>query len=76
VLDISKAQRGVEQVLMDPVDGYGAKAVTKVVCNGGINPVVRKGSGFDCDVIVDGTSRRVAVVFQDDQGTYAVDRPR
>ena len=76
VLDIAKAQRGVEQVLTDPVDGYGAKSVTGVVCNNGKNPTVRKDSGFECDAVVDGTQRRVAVVFQDDAGTYAVDRPR
>ena len=76
VLDVAKAQRGVMQVLSDPVDGYGAKSVASVVCNNGKNPPVHKGSGFECDVIVDGAPRRVAVVFQDDAGTYAVDRPR
>jgi hypothetical protein len=76
VLDVAKAQRGVEQVLTDPVDGYGVKYVTDVVCNNGKNPPVRKGSGFECDAVVDGDPRRVAVVFQDDAGTYAVDRPR
>ena len=76
VLDVAKAQRGVEQVLTDPIDGYGVKSVTDVVCNSGKNPTARKGMGFECDAVVDGTPRRVAVVFQDDAGTYAVDRPR
>lgn len=76
VLDVTKAQRGVEQILTDPKDGYGVKTVTDVVCNNGTNPPIRKGEGFECDVVVDGTPRRVAVVFQDYAGTYAVDRPR
>lgn len=76
VLDVTKAERGVEQVLVDPVDGYGVKSVTTVVCNDGANPVVRKGATFTCEVVVDGSRRRVAAVFQDDEGTYAVDRPR
>ncbi len=76
VLDVNGAQRGVAQVLMDPVDGYGAQSVTGIVCNNGTNPAVRKGVTFSCEAVVDGTSRQVAVVFQDDEGTYAVDRPR
>ncbi|MCB9409361.1 DUF4333 domain-containing protein [Mycolicibacterium sp.] len=76
VLDVSGAQRGVEQVLMDPVDGYGAQSVSGVVCNDGKNPAVRRGATFSCNAVVDGTPRQVAVVFQDDAGTYAVDRPR
>jgi len=76
VLDVASAQRGVEQVLMDPLDGYGARSVSGLVCNDGANPPVRKGSAFSCDAVVDGAPRRIAVVFQDDDGTYAVDRPR
>ena len=76
VLDVGSAQRGVEEVLMDPVDGYGAQSVTGVVCNDGTNPAVRRGAAFSCDAVVDGSPRKVAVVFQDDDGTYAVDRPR
>ena len=76
VLDIAKAQRQVEQILRDPLDGYGAGTVTAVVCNNGINPTIKAGSGFSCDATVDGAPRRIAVVFQDDDGTYAVDRPR
>lgn len=76
VLDVNGAQRGVEQVLMDPVDGYGAQSVTGVVCNNGTNPAVHRGATFSCDAVVDGKPSQVAVVFQDDEGTYAVDRPR
>ncbi len=76
VLDITAAQQQVERILRDPLDGYGAGTVTEVACNNGVNPAVEKGSGFTCEVVVDGALRRVAVVFQDDAGTYAVDRPR
>ena len=76
VLDIAKAQRQVEQILRDPLDGYGAGTVTGVECNNGINPTISRGSGFSCDAIVDGAPRRIAVAFQNDDGTYAVDRPR
>ena len=76
VLDISKTQRAVEQILRDPVDGYGAGTVTGVTCNNGLDPTIKRGDEFSCDATVDGAPRRVAVVFQDDEGTYAVDRPR
>lgn len=76
VLDISSAQQQVERILRDPVDGYGAGTVSGVVCNGGVNPIILKDTGFSCEAVVDGVSRNTAVVFQDDEGTYAVDRPR
>lgn len=76
ILDIAAAQRGVYEVLVDPVSGYGTASVESILCNDGRNPLVKRESGFTCDVVVDGTPRRVAVVFQDDSGTYAVDRPR
>ncbi|MFY9337759.1 MAG: DUF4333 domain-containing protein [Mycobacterium sp.] len=76
VLDITKVEQAVEQLVLDPVDGYGATTVTDVVCNDGTNPLVKKGTGFSCGVVVDGEAKRVAVFFQDDAGTYAVDRPR
>lgn len=76
VLDVAKAQHGVLQVLTDPVDGYGLTNVTRVTCNEGKNPTIQSGSGFSCDVVVDGTTRRVAVIFKDNEGTHAVDRPR
>ena len=76
VLDIATTQRQVEQILRDPLEGYGAGTVTGVVCNSGVNPTISRGSEFSCAATVDGTQRRIAVVFQDDDGTYAVDRPR
>ena len=76
VLDVSKAQAGVQQILVDPTDGYGAANIAIIVCNNGKNPVVRKGATFTCEVIVNGRKRVVTAVFQDDDGTYEVDRPR
>lgn len=76
VLDIAKAQQEIAHVLTDPVNGYGVTSLGTVLCNNGANPVVRKENSFTCDVVVGGSQRRVAVVFQDDEGTYAVDRPR
>jgi hypothetical protein len=76
VLDVSKAQAGARQILMDPRDGYGAENVTTVVCNNGRDPVTQNGGTFTCEVVVDGRKRVVTAVFQDDSGTYEVDRPR
>lgn len=76
VLDVTDAQRGVELVLRDRVDGYGLNDIGPVLCNDGRNPSVEQGTGFECTVSVEGVQRRVSVVFQDDQATYAVDRPR
>jgi Domain of unknown function (DUF4333) len=76
VLDVSKAEAGVQQILVDPIEGYGATSVTDVVCNNGDDPEIEKGGTFTCEVIVDGRKRQVLAVFQDDTGTYAVDRPR
>ncbi|RDH74127.1 DUF4333 domain-containing protein [Mycolicibacterium moriokaense] len=76
VLDVSKAQAGVQRILVDPVDGYGATSVSDVVCNNGDDPEIRKGGTFTCDVIVEGRQRQVLVVFSDNDGTYEVDRPR
>jgi hypothetical protein len=76
VLNVSKAESGVQRILVDPADGYGATSVTNVVCNNGNDPEIKKGATFTCDVVVDGRKRQVLVVFQDDEGTYEVDRPR
>lgn len=76
VLDVSKAQQGVAQVLVDPVNGYGVTSLGSVACNNGANPVVQQGNSFTCAVVIEGAQRNVTVVFQDDDGTYAVDRPR
>lgn len=75
-LDVNAAQSGVEQILSDEENGYGAKNVENVVCNGGKNPPVESGGTFTCDVDIDGTKREVTVTFQNDDGTYEVGRPR
>ncbi|MBU9765460.1 DUF4333 domain-containing protein [Mycobacterium sp. TNTM28] len=75
-LDINKAQSGVEQVLTDKTNGYGATKVSGVKCNDGENPEVKKDSTFDCEVTIDGTKRKVTVTFKDDKGTYEVGRPK
>jgi hypothetical protein len=75
-LDVDAAQSGVQQILTDESNGYGAKNVRDVKCNNGESPEVRKGATFDCEVSIDGTKREVTVTFQDDDGTYEVGRPR
>ena len=75
-LDLDAAQTGVEQVLRDPVNGYGRNDVSDVRCNDGHNPTVTKGGGFTCSVNVGGAPRHVAVQFTDDAGSYQVDQPR
>ena len=75
-LDINKANAGVQQILTDETNGYGAKNVKDVKCNKGADPVVKKGGTFDCDVSIDGASKHVTVTFQDDKGTYEVGRPQ
>lgn len=76
VLDVTKVQTGVLQVLSDPASGYGANTVTDVSCNSGHNPSADKGATFTCDVVVNGTQRHVTVVVSDDHGTYEIDGPR
>ena len=75
-LDISAAQSGVQQILADEANGYGAKNVKDVKCNSGQSPTVKKGDTFNCEVSIDGTKRQVTVTFQDDKGTYEVGRPK
>lgn len=75
-LDVTAAQSGVEQILTDETNGYGAQNVEDVTCNDGANPKVEQGGTFDCEVSIDGTRRQVTVTFQDDDGTYEVGRPR
>ena len=75
-LDVNKAQQGVQQILTDESNGYGAKNVKDVKCNNGANPTVKKGDTFTCEVSIDGTKRQVTVTFQDDKGTYEVGRPK
>ena len=75
-LDINAAQTGVQQILTDEANGYGAKNVKDVKCNDGASPTVKKGDTFNCEVSIDGTKRQVTVTFQDDKGTYEVGRPK
>jgi hypothetical protein len=75
-LDVNKAQAGVQQILTDETNGYGAKNVKDVKCNNGQNPTVKKGDTFSCDVSIDGSRRHVTVTFQDNKGTYEVGRPQ
>ncbi|WP_395311759.1 DUF4333 domain-containing protein [Mycobacterium sp. AMU20-3851] len=75
-LDVDAAQTGVQQILTDEANGYGAKNVKDVRCNDGVSPEVRKGDTFTCQVSIDGTKRQVTVTFQDDKGTYEVGRPK
>jgi hypothetical protein len=75
-LDVNSAQTGVQQILTDESNGYGAKNVKDVKCNGGNSPTVKKGDTFNCEVSIDGTKRQVTVTFQDDKGTYEVGRPK
>ena len=75
-LDVNAAQSGVRQILTDESNGYGAKNVKDVKCNGGQSPKVKKGDTFNCEVSIDGTKRQVTVTFQDDKGTYEVGRPK
>ena len=75
-LDVNAAQSGVQQILTDESNGYGAKNVKDVKCNNGDSPTVKKGETFDCEVSIDGTKRQVTVTFQDNNGTYEVGRPK
>ena len=75
-LDVNAAQTGVQQILTDEANGYGAKNVKDVKCNNGQSPTVKKGDTFNCEVSIDGTKRQVTVTFQDDKGTYEVGRPK
>ncbi len=75
-LDVGAAQTGVQQILTDEANGYGAKNVKDVTCNDGNSSTVKKGDSFECVVSIDGTKRQVTVTFQDDKGTYEVGRPK
>lgn len=75
-LDVDAAQSGVQQILTDESNGYGAKNVKNVKCNDGQSPTVKKGDTFNCEVSIDGTKRQVTVTFQDNDGTYEVGRPK
>jgi Domain of unknown function (DUF4333) len=74
-LDVVQAQEGVAQILLDPIDGYGATEVTDVRCNNGANPVIIKDHTFSCSVNIEGDRRHVTVIFVDGAGTYEVQAP-
>ena len=76
VLDVRQAETGVQQILSDPINGYGANDVESVKCNDGTDPIIEEGKGFACQVTINGAHRQVQVVFRDDAGTYEVDGPR
>jgi hypothetical protein len=76
LLDVRQAEAGVQQILGDPFNGYGANDVASVRCNDGRDPRIEQGGGFTCQVTINGTRRQVQVVFRDDAGTYEVDGPR
>jgi hypothetical protein len=76
VLDVRQAEAGVQQILSDPINGYGANDVESVTCNSGTDPTIEQGKGFTCQVTINGARRQVQVVFRDDAGTYEVDGPR
>jgi hypothetical protein len=75
-LDVTKVQAGVQEILADPIYGYGSHTVSAVSCNGGHNPDADKGDSFTCDVTIDGSAEQVRVVVEDNNGTYSIDRPR
>jgi len=75
-LDVAKAQQGVAEVLLDPINGYGAEQVSQVSCNGGTNPPIVDGRTFTCQAVIDGDRYDVTVTFKGVDGTYEVDWPR
>ncbi|WP_319434834.1 DUF4333 domain-containing protein [Mycobacterium sp. RTGN5] len=75
-LDAANAQKGVAEILTDPVNGYGAEHVSQVSCNGGTNPPIADGGTFLCQALIDGDAYDVTVTFKGNDGTYEVDWPR
>lgn len=75
-LDITVAQRSIEQLLSDKANGYGLGAVSDVTCNNGQNPTVRAGATFTCTMRISGIPRRVNVTFDNSSGDYTVSPPQ
>lgn len=75
-LKVGEVEHGVQTILTDDTAGYGATNVGEVTCNKGQDPTVAKGRSVDCEVTVNGVKRRVTVTMTDDDGTFAVGRPR
>jgi Domain of unknown function (DUF4333) len=74
-LDVRQAQAGIERVLIEPT-GYGAKNVNGVICNGGHNLTVKKGTTFTCEATIDSVRWQFPVRFTDDAGSYEIGRPQ
>lgn len=70
VLDTGAVQAGVRQIVRD---SYGMERVESVSCPSG--QPVRPGHSFTCEFVSGGENERVRVVVQDEEGTYAVERP-
>ena len=75
-LDLTIAQRDIEQLLSDRANGYGLTAVADVKCNNGENPTVRAGATFTCTVSIGGSPRHVTVTFDNSAGDYTVSPPQ
>ena len=75
-LDVTIAQRSIEQLLSDKANGYGLSAVSDVTCNNGKNPTVRAGATFTCNLRISGTPRQVNVTFDNSSGDYTVSPPQ
>lgn len=75
-LDLTIAQRDIEQLLSDRANGYGLTAVADVKCNNGENPTVRAGATFTCTVSIGGSPRHVTVAFDNSVGDYTVSPPQ
>lgn len=75
-LDVTIAQRSIEQLLADQANGYGLSAVSDVTCNNGQNPTVRAGATFTCTLRVGGTPRQLTVTFDNSSGDYTVSPPQ
>ncbi|WP_017975825.1 DUF4333 domain-containing protein [Actinopolyspora halophila] len=70
VLDTGSVQAGVRQIVRD---SYGMEGVESVSCPSG--QPVRPGHSFTCELSPGEEYERVRVVVQDEEGTYAVERP-
>ncbi|SDP90640.1 protein of unknown function [Actinopolyspora xinjiangensis] len=71
VLEADSVQQGVRQVARD---SYGVDGIESVDCPEG--EPVRVGHSFTCVLRVGGVGKEVRVVVRNEDGTYAVDRPR
>ncbi|WP_276824856.1 DUF4333 domain-containing protein [Mycolicibacterium mageritense] len=75
-LDLTFAERNIEQLLSDRTNGYGLTGVADVKCNNGENPTVRPGATFTCTVSIGGSPHQVTVTFNNSAGDYTVSPPQ